>query len=205
MSPRLGYDAKVRQYSETPPWIMLKNLKLMLNFAKCRFSRFKRFKPFCVLLRIIVHRKGNNSNLGREIAKNGYFCVFSETYLFGEAKIGGFLHNPSCAWMAALNRHFFAISLFIAADLPSWRHLCIIVWICCFPRNLFAFSLPVCWFAWYVLHRFIPLSQSSVVVCDLRIVFWIACLLAESDVGFIGFWDALMEINSKSQIISWCE
>ena len=36
----------------------------MLNFVKCRFSRFKRFKPLCVLLRIIVHRKGNNANLG---------------------------------------------------------------------------------------------------------------------------------------------
>ena len=170
----------------------------MLNFVKCRFKRFKRFKPLWVLLRIIVHRKGNNANLGREIAKNGYFCGFLETYLFGEAKIGWFWHNPSCARMTALNRYFYAISLFIAADSPSWRHLCTIVWICCFPRNLFAFSLPVVWFAWYVLHRFIPFGQSLVVVCDLRIVFWIACLLAESDVRFIGFLDALMEINYKS-------
>ena len=83
----------------------------MLNFVKCRFSRFKRFKPLWVLLRIIVHRKGNNAILGLEIAKNGYFCVFSETYLFGVAKIGGFWHNPSCAWITALNRYFFAISL----------------------------------------------------------------------------------------------
>ena len=60
----------------------------MLNFVKCRFSRFKRFKPLGVLLCIIVHRKGNNANLGLEIAKNGYFYVFSETYLFREAKIG---------------------------------------------------------------------------------------------------------------------
>lgn len=56
----------------------------MLNFVNCRFWRFLRFKPLCVLLRIIVHRKGNNANLGLEIAKNGYFCGFSETYLFGE-------------------------------------------------------------------------------------------------------------------------
>ena len=56
----------------------------MLNFVKCRFSRFKRFKPLCVLLRIIVHRKGNNANLGLGIAKNGYFRVFSETYLSRE-------------------------------------------------------------------------------------------------------------------------
>ena len=60
----------------------------MLNFVKCRFKRFKRFKPLWVLLRIIVHRKGNNANLGRGIAKNGYFYGFWETYLFGEAKIG---------------------------------------------------------------------------------------------------------------------
>ena len=56
----------------------------MLNFVKCRFCRFKRFKPLCVLLRIIVHRKGNMPNLGLEIAKNGYFDGFLETYLFGE-------------------------------------------------------------------------------------------------------------------------
>lgn len=56
----------------------------MLNFVKCLFSRFKRFKPLCVLLCIIVHRKGNNANLGLEIAKNGYFYGFLETYLFGE-------------------------------------------------------------------------------------------------------------------------
>lgn len=56
----------------------------MLNFVKCRFWRFKRFKPLRVLLRIIVHRKGNSANLGLEIAKNGYFCGFLETYLFRE-------------------------------------------------------------------------------------------------------------------------
>lgn len=56
----------------------------MLNFVKCRFWRFWRFKPLWVLLRIIVHRKGNEPNLGLEIAKNGYFYVFSETYLFRE-------------------------------------------------------------------------------------------------------------------------
>ena len=56
----------------------------MLNFVKCRFWRFTRFKPLCVLLRIIVHRKGNNANLGQEIAKNGYFGGFWETHLFGE-------------------------------------------------------------------------------------------------------------------------
>ena len=56
----------------------------MLNFVNCRFCRFLRFKPLWVLLRIIVHRKGNKPNLGLEIAKNGYFYVFSETYLFGE-------------------------------------------------------------------------------------------------------------------------
>ena len=84
----------------------------MLKIVKCRFWRFKRFKPLWVLLRIIVHRKGNKPNLGLKIAKNGYFCGFWETYLFGEAKIGGFWHNPSCAWINALNRHFFAILLF---------------------------------------------------------------------------------------------
>ena len=51
----------------------------MLNFAKCRFWHFKRFKPLCVLLRIIVHQKGNNANLGLEIAKNGYFSGFRKT------------------------------------------------------------------------------------------------------------------------------
>ena len=56
----------------------------MLNFVNCRFCRFARFKPLRVLLRIIVHRKGNNANLGQEIAKNGYFYVFSENHLFGE-------------------------------------------------------------------------------------------------------------------------
>lgn len=56
----------------------------MLKFVNCRFWRFKRFKPLWVLLRIIVHRKGNNANLGQEIAKNGYFDGFWETYLFGE-------------------------------------------------------------------------------------------------------------------------
>ena len=56
----------------------------MLNFVKCRFCRFTRFKPLVVLLRIIVHRKGNMPNLGLEIAKNGYFDGFLETYLFGE-------------------------------------------------------------------------------------------------------------------------
>ena len=163
MSPRLGYDAKVRQSSETLPWIMLKNLKLMLNFAKCRFSRFKRFKPLCVLLRIIVHQKGNNSNLGLEIVKNGYFYVFSENHFFGEAKFGGIWSNPSCAWMTALNRCFFAISLFIAADLPPWRHLCIIVWICCFPRNPFVFSMPVvmiCLMCFSSFHPFVPIVSS---------------------------------------------
>ena len=83
----------------------------MLNFVKCRFWRFKRFKPLCVLLRIIVHRKGNNSNLGLEIAKKRVFYGFLGNHLFGEAKIGRFLSNPSCAWMTALNRHFYAISL----------------------------------------------------------------------------------------------
>ena len=56
----------------------------MLKFVNCRFRRFSRFKPLWVRLCIIVHRKGNKPNLGQEIAKNGYFDVFSETYLFGE-------------------------------------------------------------------------------------------------------------------------
>lgn len=107
----------------------------MLNFVNCRFWRFKRFKPLMVLLRIIVHRKGNKPNLGQQIAKNRYFYGFLETRLFGEPFFGRFLHNHSCAWITALNRHFLAISLFIAADLPSWWHLFLIVWICCFLRN----------------------------------------------------------------------
>ena len=93
----------------------------MLNFVKCRFKRFKRFKPLWVLLRIIVHRKGNNANLGREIAKNGYFCGFLETYLFGEAKIGRFLSNPPCAWITALNRHLYAISLLYRCRFASMK------------------------------------------------------------------------------------
>ena len=56
----------------------------MLNFVNCRFWSFSRFKPLLVLLCIIVHRKGNNANLGLEIAKNRYFYGFLETYLFGE-------------------------------------------------------------------------------------------------------------------------
>ena len=135
----------------------------MLNFVNCRFWRFSRFKPLCVLLRIIVRQKGNNAILGLEIAKTGIFCGFSENHLFGEAKIGWFWHNPSCAWITALNRHFFAISLFIAADLPSWRHLCLIVWICCFPRNLFALSLPVvqiCLMCFSSFHPFVPIVSS---------------------------------------------
>ena len=35
----------------------------MLKFVNCRFWRFSRFKPLAVLLRIIVHRKGNKPNL----------------------------------------------------------------------------------------------------------------------------------------------
>ena len=94
---------------------------------------------------------------------------------------------------------------FIAADLPSWRHLCIIVWICCFPRNLFAFSLPVCWFAWCVFHRFIHLGQSLVVVYDLRIVFLNRLFAVRIRCAIYWIWDALVEINSKSQIVSWCK
>ena len=56
----------------------------MLKFVNCRFERFSRFKPLWVLLCIIVHQKGNDANLGLEIAKNRYFDGFLETYLFGE-------------------------------------------------------------------------------------------------------------------------
>ena len=94
---------------------------------------------------------------------------------------------------------------FIAADLPSWRHLCAIVWICCFPRNLFVFSLPVVWFAWYALHRFIHLSQSSVVVCDLGIVFLNRLFAFRIRCAIYWILDALVEINSESRIISWCK
>ena len=177
----------------------------MLNFVKSRFWRFKRFKPLWVLWRTFVHRKGNKPNLGREIAKNRYFYGFSETYLFGEPFLGGFWHNPPCAWMNALNRHFFAISLFIAADLPSWWYLCLIVWICCFPRNQFALSLPVCWFAWYVLHRFIHFGQSKIVACDLRIVFLNLLFAVRIRCGIYWIWDTLAEIIYKLLIISWCE
>lgn len=50
------------------------------------------------------------------------------------------------------------------------------------------------------LHRFIHLSQSSVVVCDLRIVFLNRFLLSESDVRFVGFEICFMQsfINRKS-------
>lgn len=146
----------------------------MLKFVNCRFWRFSRFKPLWVLLCIIVHRNGNNANLGLEIAKNGYFCGISETCLFGEPFLVRFWHNPSCAWMTALNRHFLAISLFIAADLPSWRHLCTIVRICCFARNLFALCLPVvriCLICFASLHPF-----WSIVKCCL----WFANRVFES-------------------------
>ena len=55
---------------------------------------------------------------------------------------------------------------FIAADLPSWRHLCLIVWICCFPRNLFAFSLPVVLICLIRLASFHPFVLIS--ICCLR-------------------------------------
>lgn len=63
---------------------MLKNIKRNVKVCKLPFWRFSRFKPLRVLLCIIVHRKGNDANFGLEIAKNGYFCGFLETYLFGE-------------------------------------------------------------------------------------------------------------------------
>lgn len=107
--------------------------------------------------------------------------------------------------MTALNHHFFAISLFIAADLPSWLHLCLIVWICRFARNLFALSSQLCRFAWYVLHRFIPLCQSSVAVFDLRIVFLNRLFAVRIRCWICWILDVLAEIIYKSPIIVWCE
>ena len=177
----------------------------MLNFVNCRFCRFSRFKPLMVLLCIIVHLKGNKPNLSQQIAKNRYFYGFSETYLFRGPFWGRFWHNPSCAWITALNRYFFAISLFIAADLPSWWHLCIIVWICRFPRNQFASSLPVVWFAWYVLHRFIHLGQSLVVVLRFKNRILNRLFAARIRCLIYWIWDMLVAIIYKSRIISWCE
>ena len=59
----------------------------MLNFVNCRFWRFSRFKPLCVLLCIIVHQKGNNAILGLEIAKNGYFVAFRKTTFWERLKL----------------------------------------------------------------------------------------------------------------------
>ena len=160
----------------------------MLKFVKCRFSRFSRFKPLYVLLCIIVHRKGNNANLGQEIVKNRYFYVFSKTYLFGEPFLVGFWSNPSCAWMTALNRHFFAISLF---------YRCRFAFMVAFVPNRVDFpfsSQSVCIKpASYadLLDMFCIVSS----ICDNRQLlyviwesyFWIACMPPESDVRFIGF------------------
>ena len=76
------------------------------------FCRFKRFKPLWVRLRIIVHRKGNNANLGLEKAKKRVFLRLFENLPFRRAIFGGIWSNPACAWMNALNRQFYAISLF---------------------------------------------------------------------------------------------
>ena len=150
----------------------------MLNFVKCRFWRFRRFKPLVMLWRTFVHRKGNNANLRLQIAKNGYFYVFSETYLFGEPFLGGIWSNPSCAWMAALNRHFFAISLlyrcrfaFMGAFVPnrvdllfSSQSVCVKPAICADLLDMFS------------------IVSSTLVNLKLLLViwescFWISCLL----------------------------
>ena len=94
---------------------------------------------------------------------------------------------------------------FIAADLPPWRHLCLIVWICCFPRNLFAASLPVvmiCLIRFASFHPFVPIV-SSCLWFENRILNRLFAVRIRCAIYLI--WDALVEINSKSQIISWCK
>ena len=94
---------------------------------------------------------------------------------------------------------------FIAADLPSWRHLCLIVWICCFPRNLFAFSLPVVLICLICFASFHPLESivGSCLWFDNRILNRLFAVRIRCAICWI--WDALVEINYKSRIISWCE
>lgn len=107
---------------------------------------------------------------------------------FRRAIFGGIWSNPSCAWMTALNRHFFAILLFYRCrfafmvvfvpnrvDLPFFSQS---VWIK--PP-----VVPICLICFASFHPF-----GSIVSCCLWFenrVFWIACLLSESDVRFIGF------------------
>lgn len=161
----------------------------MLKFVNCRFWGFSRFKPLMVLLRIIVHQKGNKPNLGQQIAKNGYFYGFLETYFFGEAKIGGFWHNPSCAWITALNRYFFSISLFYRCrfafmvvfvpnrvDLPfSSQSVCIkpascLIFLICFA-SLYPF-VPIgkccLWFANRVSESLVCFQNPMCDLLDLR-------------------------------------
>ena len=94
---------------------------------------------------------------------------------------------------------------FIAADLPPWRHLCIIVWICCFPRNLFVFSLPVVLICLICFASFHPLESivSSCLWFENRILNRLFAVRIRCAIYLI--WDALIEIIYKSRIIVWCE
>ena len=88
---------------------------------------------------------------------------------------------------------------FMEAFVPNRMDFVVFLAIC---LNL---ACQLWWFAWCVLHRFIPLGQSSVVVCDFRIVFLNRLFAVRIRCGIYWIWDALVEINSKSQIISWCK
>lgn len=94
---------------------------------------------------------------------------------------------------------------FIASDLPSWRHLFLIVWICCFPRNLFAFSLPVVLICLIRLASFHPFVL--IAICCLRFENRVLHRLFAVRIRCWIYWilDALVEINYKTRIISWCE
>ena len=66
-------------------------------------------------------------------------------------------------------------------------------------------ACQLCGFSWCVLHRFIHLSQSSNVVCDLRIVFLNRLFAVRIRCAIYWILDVLAEIVCKSLIISWCE
>lgn len=160
----------------------------MLKFVNCRFWRFKRFKPLRVLLRIIVHLKGNDANLGLEIAKKWVFLRLFGNLPFRRAIFGGIWSNPSCAWMTALNRHFFAILLFYRCrfafmvafvpnrmDLPFCsQSVCIMPTSCTDLLDMFCIASSI-----WVNRQLLSVIWES--------FFCIACLLSKSDVRFIGF------------------
>ena len=110
--------------------------------------------------------KRKQAKFGAGNSKKRVFLRLFGNLPFWRAIFGRIWSNPSCAWISALNRHFLAISLFIAADLPSWWYLCLIVWICCFLRNLFALCMPVVLICLMCFASFHPFG--SIENCCLR-------------------------------------